>query len=419
MKLKNKTVILGVTGGIAAYKAPNIVRTLQKEGADVHVVLTESAKSFISPLTFEALTSHPVSSEILNSSENQITHIALANKADILLIAPATANTIAKIAYGFADNLLTAITLATKAPLFIAPAMNCAMYNNPATQANIETLKNRGWNIIGPELGTLACGDTGIGKMSSEDKICTTVIDYMLQKDSEKTLQNISNTNNSITNNNLPLKGKKIIITAGPTQEPIDPVRFITNKSSGKMGYALAEKAQQLGGDVVLISGPVNIPSPNGCQLVKVETADEMLDAVKKHLPNSEIFIGCAAVADYKAKTFSSTKIKKEESESITIEFVKNPDILKHVSLSEHRPSIVIGFAAETNNCNENALSKLKKKGVDYIILNDVSRSDIGFNSNYNSVTVFSVNNDIIHFEKSNKNQIASDIFELCLKNRY
>jgi phosphopantothenoylcysteine decarboxylase/phosphopantothenate--cysteine ligase len=255
--------------------------------------------------------------------------------------------------------------------------------------------------------------------MSSEDKICTTVIDYMLQKDSEKTLQNISNTNNSITNNNLPLKGKKIIITAGPTQEPIDPVRFITNKSSGKMGYALAEKAQQLGGDVVLISGPVNIPSPNGCQLVKVETADEMLDAVKKHLPNSEIFIGCAAVADYKAKTFSSTKIKKEESESITIEFVKNPDILKHVSLSEHRPSIVIGFAAETNNCNENALSKLKKKGVDYIILNDVSRSDIGFNSNYNSVTVFSVNNDIIHFEKSNKNQIASDIFELCLKNRY
>lgn len=359
--LKNKKILLGVTGGIAAYKSCELIRLYQKQGADVKVIMSEAATKFVAPLTFAALSHHEVEITMFDDS---IKHIELAQWADILVIAPATANTIAKIACGIADNLLTNIILAATCPKLVAPAMNVNMYENAATRKNIHKLVQLGIQTVGPDSGYQACGDMGKGRLASLDQIL------------DATVKILKKSNN-----------RKIVITAGPTQEPLDPVRFITNHSSGKMGYALAQAAAEKGYTVKLVSGPTNIPVPSAVEIIKVKTASDMLNAVLHEIEDSDIFIGCAAVADFRSKVISRNKIKKtDDTESLTLELVKNPDIIKEVA-NLHK-TFTVGFAAETTNVVEYAKSKLVKKDLDLIIANDVSDSSIGFNSDQNRVSL-------------------------------
>lgn len=401
MNLSGKLIIVGITGGIAAYKAPQIVRLLKKSGAEVKVIMTENAKSFITPLTMQAISGNVVLSSTLSPASNSgIEHIELAEKADAMIIASATANTIAKLRIGLADNLLTAVVLATKAPIFIAPAMNINMWKNVATQENIDILKTRGFNILGPNSGFQACGAIGEGRMSEPEEIFNLFCN---------TLTSLNNTSDNF------LAGKKIVITAGPTEEPLDPVRFISNKSSGKMGYSLASEAKRHGASVTLISGPVHIPQPEGIKIIKVRTAEEMLNSVQDEIKACDIFISCAAVADYRAATIETQKIKKQsDTNQIAINFIKNPDILATIGHASNRPKIVIGFAAETQNLEQNALKKLASKGADFIIANDVSSSTIGFNSDFNSVVIFGKNGFKTTIPKMTKNQLSSKILENC-----
>ena len=359
--LKNKKILLGVTGGIAAYKSCELIRLYQKQGADVKVIMSEAATKFVAPLTFAALSHHEVEITMFDDS---IKHIELAQWADILVIAPATANTIAKIACGIADNLLTNIVLAATCPKLVAPAMNVNMYENAATRKNIHKLVQLGIQTIGPDSGYQACGDMGKGRLPALDQIL------------DATVKILKKSNN-----------RKIVITAGPTQEPLDPVRFITNHSSGKMGYALAQAAAEKGYTVKLVSGPTNIPVPSAVEIIKVKTASDMLNAVLHEIEDSDIFIGCAAVADFRSKVISRNKIKKtDDTESLILELVKNPDIIKEVA-NLHK-TFTVGFAAETTNVVEYAKSKLVKKDLDLIIANDVSDSSIGFNSDQNRVSL-------------------------------
>ncbi|MBO6070834.1 MAG: bifunctional phosphopantothenoylcysteine decarboxylase/phosphopantothenate--cysteine ligase CoaBC [Succinivibrionaceae bacterium] len=359
--LKNKKILLGVTGGIAAYKSCELIRLYQKQGADVKVIMSEAATKFVAPLTFAALSHHEVEITMFDDS---IKHIELAQWADILVIAPATANTIAKIACGIADNLLTNIILAATCPKLVAPAMNVNMYENAATRKNIHKLVQLGIQTVGPDSGYQACGDMGKGRLASLDQIL------------DATVKILKKSNN-----------RKIVITAGPTQEPLDPVRFITNHSSGKMGYALAQAAAEKGYTVKLVSGPTNIPVPSAVEIIKVKTASDMLNAVLHEIEDSDIFIGCAAVADFRSKVISRNKIKKtDDTESLFLELVKNPDIIKEVA-NLHK-TFTVGFAAETTNVVEYAKSKLVKKDLDLIIANDVSDSSIGFNSDQNRVSL-------------------------------
>ena len=359
--LKNKKILLGVTGGIAAYKSCELIRLYQKQGADVKVIMSEAATKFVAPLTFAALSHHEVEITMFDDS---IKHIELAQWADILVIAPATANTIAKIACGIADNLLTNIVLAATCPKLVAPAMNVNMYENAATRKNIHKLVQFGIQTIGPDSGYQACGDMGKGRLAALDQIL------------DATVKILKKSNN-----------RKIVITAGPTQEPLDPVRFITNHSSGKMGYALAQAAAEKGYTVKLVSGPTNIPVPSAVEIIKVKTASDMLNAVLHEIEDSDIFIGCAAVADFRSKVISRNKIKKtDDTESLILELVKNPDIIKEVA-NLHK-TFTVGFAAETTNVVEYAKSKLVKKDLDLIIANDVSDSSIGFNSDQNRVSL-------------------------------
>ncbi len=359
--LKNKKILLGVTGGIAAYKSCELIRLYQKQGADVKVIMSEAATKFVAPLTFAALSHHEVEITMFDDS---IKHIELAQWADILVIAPATANTIAKIACGIADNLLTNIVLAATCPKLVAPAMNVNMYENAATRKNIHKLVQLGIQTIGPDSGYQACGDMGKGRLAALDQIL------------DATVKILKKSNN-----------RKIVITAGPTQEPLDPVRFITNHSSGKMGYALAQAAAEKGYTVKLVSGPTNIPVPSAVEIIKVKTASDMLNAVLHEIEDSDIFIGCAAVADFRSKVISRNKIKKtDDTESLILELVKNPDIIKEVA-NLHK-TFTVGFAAETTNVVEYAKSKLVKKDLDLIIANDVSDSSIGFNSDQNRVSL-------------------------------
>lgn len=359
--LKNKKILLGVTGGIAAYKSCELIRLYQKQGADVKVIMSEAATKFVAPLTFAALSHHEVEITMFDDS---IKHIELAQWADILVIAPATANTIAKIACGIADNLLTNIVLAATCPKLVAPAMNVNMYENAATRKNIHKLVQLGIQTIGPDSGYQACGDMGKGRLAALEQIL------------DATVKILKKSNN-----------RKIVITAGPTQEPLDPVRFITNHSSGKMGYALAQAAAEKGYTVKLVSGPTNIPVPSAVEIIKVKTASDMLNAVLHEIEDSDIFIGCAAVADFRSKVISRNKIKKtDDTESLILELVKNPDIIKEVA-NLHK-TFTVGFAAETTNVVEYAKSKLVKKDLDLIIANDVSDSSIGFNSDQNRVSL-------------------------------
>jgi len=391
----NTNILLCVTGGIAAYKSAEIIRLFKKDGAEVRVIMTESAKEFITPLTLQAVSGNEIHDSLLDvKAESAMGHIELAKWADIILIAPCTAESLAKITHGRADDLMGSVILASKAPTFIAPAMNTTMWLDKSTQENFQTLVSRGINFIGPDEGEQACGDVGPGRLVDPEKI-TELIKSDLHKG--------------------PLSGKTITITAGPTREQIDPVRYISNNSSGKMGYALADAARLQGANVNLVSGPVSLTANKGINLFKINSADEMLNKVFECMESSDIFISCAAVADFKPTNYSNTKIKKEDSENLEINLQKNHDILSEVS-KRHSSAYIVGFAAETSNVNDNANKKLNSKNLNMIISNDVSDKSIGFDSDDNEVHVIT-KNETIFLKKNKKIKIAREILNIIALN--
>lgn len=371
VSLTNKNVLLGIGGGIAAYKSADLVRRLKERGFDVRVVMSQSAMEFITPLTLQALSGHPVSSSLLDpAAEAAMGHIELARWADLVIIAPATANILARINAGMADELITTTCLATEAPIALCPAMNQQMYRNVATQANLTSLVSRGFTLWGPANGTQACGEVGLGRMLEPLEIAELAKQFFASPLEPK-----------------PLAGQSVLITAGPTREAIDPVRYISNHSSGKMGFALAKAAADMGATVTLVSGPVNLTTPEGVNRIDVESAKNMLDAVMEHIDKKDIFIGCAAVADYHVSDIATSKIKKS-AEKMQLALVRNPDILATVANLANRP-FVVGFAAETHDVEIYARDKLKRKNLDMIAANDVSITGLGFNANANALRVF------------------------------
>ncbi|AMF98101.1 bifunctional phosphopantothenoylcysteine decarboxylase/phosphopantothenate--cysteine ligase CoaBC [Vibrio harveyi] len=368
--LAGKKILLGISGGIAAYKCAELTRRLIERGAQVQVVMTKAAKEFITPLTMQAVSGRPVSDSLLDpAAEASMGHIELAKWADLVLLAPATADLIARMSAGMGNDLLTTLVLATDSPIAVSPAMNQQMYRNVATQENIATLARRGMHIWGPAAGEQACGDIGPGRMLEPMQLVGLCEQFFQPK---------------------LLAGKSVLITAGPTREAIDPVRYISNHSSGKMGFALANAAAQLGAKVTLISGPVSLNTPAGVERINVASAQEMHTAVTTHAPNHDAFISCAAVADYRPENVASQKLKKtENNDQMTINMVKNPDIVATVAnMTEQRP-FTVGFAAETNDVATYARGKLVKKNLDMICANDVSVEGQGFNSNDNAITLF------------------------------
>ena len=362
-----KRVLLGVTGGIAAYKSAELVRRLREQGAEVQVVMTEGARQFVGPLTFQALSGRPVRSDLWDATaEAAMGHIELARWAERIVIAPASADFLARLAHGHANDLLSTLCLATDAPIAVAPAMNRLMWANAATQANVATLRARGVTILGPAEGEQACGETGAGRMVEPAEILAAL--------------------SPRTSATGALAGRKVLLTAGPTRERIDPVRFITNRSSGKMGYAVAEAARDAGADVVIVSGPVNLPPPDGVRRVDVETAEQMMEAVRAHLPGTDIFIAAAAVSDYRPVQAAVEKIKKT-SDSLMLALSRTTDILAAVAAGSPRP-FVVGFAAETQNVERNALAKLEGKRLDMIAANQVG-DRLAFDCDDNALTVY------------------------------
>lgn len=400
--LKGKTIILGVTGGIAVYKAADLVSKLKKQNANVEVIMTDAAMEFVNSLTFQTMSNNPVHTSMFNKIDKfDVEHIALAKKADMILIAPATANTIGKIANGLADNLLTTVIMASHAKIVFAPAMNTEMYNNPIHQENMIKLKRLGYEFIQPGVGLLACGDYGAGKMAEPADIVEYVIDSFVEKD---------------------LLGKKVVITAGPTIEPLDPVRYITNHSSGKMGYLLGKEAKSRGADVVIVSGPTSIEPPKGVELVKINTTREMFHAVGEHFDTCDILIKSAAPSDYRPENTSPIKIKKKDGEKdqLNIKFVRNPDIAEHYGNKKNK-QIVIGFAAETDNLVEYAKNKLGKKNFDFIVANDVTKEGAGFKTDTNIVTIIDNKGEIESYPIMTKNKVAKIILDKAnyiLKNK-
>jgi phosphopantothenoylcysteine decarboxylase/phosphopantothenate--cysteine ligase len=385
--LSNKRIIVGVSGGIAAYKSAELVRRLQDAGAEVRVVMTPGAEEFIRPLTLQALSGHPVHADLLDpEAEAGMGHIELARWADMVLIAPATADFIATMVHGRANSLLNAVYLATPTMVAVAPAMNQGMWSHPATSANIELLSQRQVKILGPDNGIQACGDTGPGRMQQPADLVAQVAACCAS---------------------LQLSGKKLVITAGPTREAIDPVRYISNHSSGKMGYALAEAALEAGAQVTLISGPVNLHAPERCTLIPVISAADMHSATMKACGDADILIAAAAVADYRPVTVATQKIKKH-ADAMHLELEKNVDIVS-AAASEYSDLFVVGFAAETQNIEEYARGKLERKNLDAIVANDVSRSDVGFNSDDNEAWWINANTSKT-FSIRSKTQLARDI---------
>ena len=390
IQLSNKKILLCITGGIAAYKTPELTRIFKKNKADVRIIMTQSAKEFVASLSLQAVSGNQIHYSLLDEeAELGMSHIELAKWADVILIAPCTAESIARLAQGRANDLMSAVILASDAELFIAPAMNTKMWQDKVTQMNVDTLKIKNINFIGPDSGEQACGDIGEGRMSEPYDIASAIADSFSSSS---------------------LNGKRILITAGPTVEPIDPVRYLTNNSSGKMGYALAEIAYLAGAEVYLISGPVNLKSFEGVNLFNINTADEMLLEVKNLINEIDIFIGCAAVADFKPIDFNTSKIKKNEDDEISLKLTKNPDILEYAS-DHMKDKIVIGFSAETDNVIENAKIKLLKKNLNMIICNDVSDKTIGFDSNDNEVHLIT-HDDVIKLSKTTKLKIAKQIIK-------
>lgn len=376
MSLITKNVLLGIGGGIAAYKSADLVRRLKERGFDVRVVMSQSAMEFITPLTLQALSGHPVASSLLDpAAEAAMGHIELARWADLMIIAPATANLLARINAGMADELITTTCLATEAPIALCPAMNQQMYRNVATQANLASLQGRGYTLWGPASGSQACGEVGPGRMLEPLEIAELASRFFATKDvyAEQETQ--------------PLAGQSVLITAGPTREAIDPVRYISNHSSGKMGFALAKAAADMGAAVTLVSGPVNLATPEGVTRINVESAQNMLDAVMDNVDKKDIFIGCAAVADYRVSDIADCKIKKS-AEEMQLALVRNPDILATVASLATRP-FVVGFAAETHDVETYARDKLKRKNLNMIAANDVSVAGLGFNADANALRVF------------------------------
>ena len=395
LNFSNTNILLGVTGGIAAYKSAEIIRLFKKEGASVRVVMTESAKEFITPLTLQAVSGNEIHDSLLDvNAESAMGHIELAKWADIILIAPCTAETIAKITHGRADDLMGALILASEADVYIAPAMNMSMWLDASTQDNYKILEKRGITFIGPAQGEQACGDIGPGRLEEPEKI----IEFITK----------------LTNKG-PLSGKTITITAGPTREQIDPVRFISNNSSGKMGYSIAEAAIKYGAQVNLVTGPVSLNADKSINLHKINSASEMLDEVIKCMKSSDIFIGCAAVSDYKPSDYSNKKIKKEDNSSLDIELEKNEDILKYVS-DNFSESYIVGFAAETSDVIENAKKKLFTKNLDMIISNDISDKSIGFDVDENEVNVITKDETLL-LKKDKKIRIARQILKIISAN--
>jgi phosphopantothenoylcysteine decarboxylase/phosphopantothenate--cysteine ligase len=386
-------ILLGISGGIAAYKTPELVRRLRQRGADVQIVMTASAEEFVTETALQAVSGRPIRSNLWDKeAEASMSHIELARWADVVLIAPATAEIMARLASGAASDLLTTICLATEAPLAIAPAMNHVMWANPAVQKNRETLEERGVRVLGPDRGSQACGETGAGRMLEPDDIAAIVCGPQL-----------------VTDDDLSLTGKTVLITAGPTREPIDPVRFITNRSSGKMGYAIAAAALEQGARVVLISGPTSMQVPAGVAAEQVETAEQMYTATHAHAPDADIFIATAAVADYRPVAVEEQKIKKTD-ESMNIELVRSPDILASVATLDAAP-FTVGFAAETENVREYALGKLERKKLNMIVANLVGEGR-GFDSDVNAVDVY-WNGGEQSFETAEKTELARQLIKL------
>jgi phosphopantothenoylcysteine decarboxylase/phosphopantothenate--cysteine ligase len=368
-------VLLGITGCIGAYKAAEILRGLQKAGAAVRVVMTRSATEFVPPLTFEALSGQPVIVEMYaRPNYAVIEHIAVAREADLLLIAPTTANVLAKFAHGIADDFLSTVYLSNTNPVLIAPAMNVEMWNHPATQANIKILRERGVHFVAPGSGYQACGEVGVGRLAEPEDIVTRAMELLRPPPSALRTD---------------LVGEHLVITAGPTVEDLDPVRFITNRSSGKMGYALAEAAQQRGATVTLISGPTKLTAPNAVEFVAVRSTREMYDAVLSKMHDGTVFIGCAAVADYRPAQRAEQKIKKNGRQGITLELEATEDIIAAVGAASHEARrIVVGFAAESEALLTNAANKIKSKNLDFIVANDITRQDAGFDVETNVATI-------------------------------
>ncbi|TDT61643.1 bifunctional phosphopantothenoylcysteine decarboxylase/phosphopantothenate--cysteine ligase CoaBC [Fonticella tunisiensis] len=391
---ENKTVVLGVSGGIAAYKALDIVSKLKKKNINVHVIMTESAKKFVTPLSFQALSQNYVISDMFQEPKSwEIQHISLAEKADLFVIAPATANVIGKIAGGIADDMLTTTVMATKAPVLIAPAMNTNMYENPIVQRNISFLKSLNYYFVEPDEGRLACGVVGKGKLADTEKIVD-VIEMLLYEPKD-------------------LTGKKILVTAGPTQEDIDPVRYITNRSTGKMGYAIARAARNRGAEVVLISGPTGLKPVEGVELVKVHSADDMYNEVLKRFDKVDIVIKSAAVADYRPETKSTSKLKKSDDD-LSISLTRNKDILQTLG-GQKTNQILVGFAAESDDLINNALSKISKKNLDMIVANDITMEGAGFAVDTNRVKIILRDGRMIESPIMTKEELAHVILDHIL----
>lgn len=389
--LAGQRILLGVTGGIAAYKAADLARRLQDAGAQVQVVMTDAATQFVTPMTFQALTGRPVRSSLWDAAaEAAMGHIELARWADRIVIAPASADLIARLAQGMGSDLLSTICLASEAPIALAPAMNRVMWANAATQANVATLRARGMQVLGPGDGDQACGEVGAGRMLEPMQIV-----------------------NALDTSAVPalLAGRRLLISAGPTFEDLDPVRFLGNRSSGKMGFALAAEASRMGAEVTLVAGPVSLCTPDRVQRIDVRRAVQMRDAVIAALPGQDVFISAAAVADYMPAQTEPRKIKKSAA-SLSLELVRTPDIVSEVARHAQRPTLVVGFAAETNDVEQHALGKLKSKGLDLIAANDVAAEGIGFESDDNALTVYS-SDERVAIERGSKAEVARRLLAL------
>ena len=396
--LTGKNIVLGVTGGIAAYKSCEIVSRLRKAGAKVHVIMTKNACEFVTPLTFETLSNNPCVTDTFARPERwEVEHIALAKAADLFVIAPATANIMAKMAHGIADDMLSTTVLATRATVLIAPAMNTGMWEAKATQENLAVLKARGVEFVGPEGGFLACGDVGAGRMSEPVQIVEKITALLSRKQD--------------------MAGLKVLVTAGPTREMLDPVRFVTNRSSGRMGYALAENAQQRGAEVTLVSGPVNISVPHGVHVVNVQSTDDLYNAMMEHAPRQDIIVQSAAPADYKAESVAPQKLKKQGDAALELRLVPTQDVAKAVGEKKQPGQTLIGFAAETENLHDNAGKKLDRKNLDMIVANDVTKPGAGFDVDTNIASILT-DDGIEELPLMKKTELAQVIFDRALKLR-
>lgn len=397
--LQGKKIVLGVTGGIAVYKAVDLVSRLRKAGCEVRVVMTDHAQQFVTPLTFKEISGNAVATSMWNANQEfNVEHIALANWADAFLVAPATANILAKMACGIADDLLSTTLLAAQAPIVVCPAMNTGMYQNPATQENIAKLQERGVTVMPPAVGHLACGTSGPGRLPEPQQIVEFMSAFFAGREGD-------------------LRGLRVLVTAAGTREPIDPVRYVGNRSSGKMGYAVAQMAAERGADVLLISGPSALAAPPNVRVVNVETTNEMLEACLAAYGDVDIVIKAAAVADYRPRDVADQKIKKKTDDALTVVMDKNPDILKTLGAKKEQ-QVLVGFAAETQNLLANAREKVVKKNLDMIVANDVTAAGAGFNSDTNIVKFLFANGDVRELEQMPKVDVANKILDEAIRIR-